>query len=149
MIIAVKHAGHYLGKTISAASITAVPVVDLFDTITNEVFAKKTHQGNPRSAWVAAKAWWPVRLHLVYRETKIKKYSSSSWKNSEFISHHPTLLWGYGLLLLGLCMPPNELYAMPQQPAVCSSALLELGTYSDKSTRYFGVLHEENACQPE
>jgi hypothetical protein len=131
--IAVKHADTTL-KNHFRADNSSFHVVD-YDTITNEVFAKKTHQGkSDDSAWARGQAWGLYGYTLMYRETKDKKYLAQAEKIAEFILNHPNLpedmvpYWDFDA--------PNEVRDA-SAAAVVASALLELSTYSDKSTRYF------------
>ncbi len=131
--IAVKHADTTL-KNHFRADNSSFHVVD-YDTITNEVSAKKTHRGkSDDSASARGQAWGLYGYTLLYRETKDKKYLAQAEKIAEFILNHPNLpedmvpYWDFDA--------PNEVRDA-SAAAVVASGLLELSTYTDQSTRYF------------
>lgn len=131
--IAVKHADTTL-KNHFRADNSSFHVVD-YDTITNEVAAKKTHQGkSDDSAWARGQAWGVYGYTLMYRETKDPVYLAQAEKIAEFILNHPNLpedmvpYWDFDA-------PGEERDA--SAAAITASALLELSTYSDQKSRYF------------
>jgi uncharacterized protein YyaL (SSP411 family) len=127
--IAVAHANTTL-KNHYRPDNSSYHVVD-YDTITNQVLAKKTHQGAAdESAWARGQAWGLYGFTVMYRETNDKKYLEQAEKIATFYLNHPNMpadkvpYWDFNA--------PN----IPNEPrdasaaAIAASALLELSGYS-------------------
>jgi hypothetical protein len=134
--IAVKHADTTL-KNHFRADNSSYHVVD-YDTLTNEVLAKKTHQGAAdESAWARGRAWGLYGFTVMYRETGDQKYLDQAIKIAAFYLNHPRMpedlipYWDFDA--------PN----IPNEPrdasaaAVTASALLELSKYAPAENGYF------------
>jgi unsaturated chondroitin disaccharide hydrolase len=134
--IAVKHADTTL-KNHFRADNSSYHVVD-YDTLTNDVLAKKTHQGNAdESAWTRGQAWGLYGFTVMYRETGDQKYLDQAIKIAAFYLNHPRMpedlipYWDFDA--------PN----IPDEPrdasaaAITASALLELSKYTPSKNGYF------------
>jgi rhamnogalacturonyl hydrolase YesR len=139
--IAVAHANTTL-KNHYRADNSSYHVVD-YDTITNQVSAKKTHQGAAdESAWARGQAWGLYGFTVMYRETNDKKYLEQAEKIATFYLNHPNMpadkvpYWDFNA--------PN----IPNEPrdasaaAIAASALLELSGYSVNKEMYFNAAKE-------
>jgi hypothetical protein len=138
--IAVNHANTTM-KNHFRDDYSSYHVID-YDTITGQVFAKKTHQGHSdASAWSRGQAWGLYGYTMMYRETKDKKYLDQARHIADYMLNHPNM--------------PKDLvpyydYDAPEIPnairdasaaAVMASALLELSRYTGKaeSKRYWNA----------
>jgi uncharacterized protein YyaL (SSP411 family) len=139
--IAVAHANTSL-KNHYRADNSSYHVID-YDTISNDVLAKKTHQGAAdESAWARGQAWGLYGFTVMYRETKDKKYLDHAEKIATFYLNHPNMpadkvpYWDFNA--------PN----IPNEPrdasaaAIAATALLELSGYSVNKEKYFDAAKE-------
>lgn len=139
--IAVAHANTTL-KNHYRVDNSSYHVVD-YDTISNQVSAKKTHQGAAdESAWARGQAWGLYGFTVMYRETRDKKYLEQAEKIAAFYLNHPNMpadkipYWDFNA--------PN----LPDEPrdasaaAIAASALLELSGYSSNKETYVEAAKE-------
>lgn len=117
-------------------------VVD-YDTITNQVSAKKTHQGAAdESAWARGQAWGLYGFTVMYRETGDKKYLEQAEKIAGFYLNHPNMpkdkvpYWDFNAP--DIPNAPRDASAA----AIAASGLLELSEYSAHKETYFNAAKE-------
>ncbi len=119
-------------------------VVD-YDTITGEVLDKATCQGFvDESSWARGQAWGLYGFVTCYRYTRNPEYLRFAEHIADYLINHPNLpedmvpYWDYNVVDPGL-IPEwdydrsmfNEIPRDASAAAIISSALFELGKYSD------------------
>jgi len=133
--IAVTHANTTM-KNHFRSDNSSYHVVD-YDTATGKVIRKQTHQGYAdESAWARGQAWGLYGFTVCYRETKDPKYLEHAENIAKFLLNNPNLPGD---------MVPYWDFNDPKIPnvvrdasaaAIMSSALFELGTFSQNGKQY-------------
>lgn len=117
-----------------------------FDPATGEIEFKGTDQGyNDASAWARGQAWGLYGFSMMFRETGDTAYLQQAHRIARFILDHPNLpankipYWDFNSPKI-----PNDYYDS-SSAAIIASALLELSTFSDKTTgkEYFEVAEKQ------
>ncbi|KGO85457.1 glycoside hydrolase [Flavobacterium rivuli WB 3.3-2 = DSM 21788] len=112
----------------------------VYDKNTGAVVRQITNQGAAdASAWARGQAWGLYGYVVMYRETKDRKYLEQAQNIAGFILNHPNLpadkipYWDFNAPGI-----PNALRDS-SAAAIMASALIELGSYSDKelSKKYY------------
>jgi rhamnogalacturonyl hydrolase YesR len=126
-------------------------VVD-YNPETAEVQNKQTHQGYAHeSAWSRGQAWALYGYTMVFRETGDVKFLKHAENIASYILNHPNLpenlipYWDFDAPEI-----PNEPLDA-SAAAIIASALLELGSYSEKAATYNKAADKilETLAQPE
>lgn len=147
--IAVQHANTTM-KNHYRENFSCYHVVD-YDTITGKVLDKATCQGfTDESSWARGQAWGLYGFTLCYRYTKDKQYLEFAESIAEYILNHPSLpedkvpFWDFNVKDTGLVPEwnyvPSNYLVIPRDAsaaAIISSALFELGGYSEKYKNIF------------
>lgn len=109
-----------------------------YDQRIGQVIEKVTAQGySNESAWARGQAWGLYGYIMCYRETKDARYLTQAQHIADFILHNPELpkdlvpYWDYNV--------PDKINQSRDvsAAAITASALLELGTYSNKNGKAY------------
>lgn len=107
-----------------------------YDTLTGRVQVKNTAQGAfDESAWARGQAWGLYGFTMLYRETGLSRYLDQAHKIADFLISHPAMpadgipYWDFN----APGIPNAERDA--SAAAIMASALLELGSFSDRDQR--------------
>jgi len=107
-----------------------------YDTLTGRVQVKNTAQGAfDESAWARGQAWGLYGFTMLYRETGVSRYLDQAHKIADFLIAHPAMpadgipYWDFN----APGIPNAERDA--SAAAIMASALLELGSFSDRDQR--------------